>query len=52
MLDPRQAQVVELKFFGGLNLDEIGAVLGIGSATVSREWRMARAWLKTEIERS
>lgn len=52
VLDPRQAQVVELKFFGGLNLDEIGAVLGIGSATVSREWRMARAWLKTEIERS
>ena len=44
-LDPRQAQVVELKFFGGLELDEIATVLEISTATVSREWRMARSWL-------
>src|SRR5687768_3418372 len=44
-LDPRQAQVVELKFFGGLELDEIATVLDISTATVSREWRMARSWL-------
>jgi RNA polymerase sigma factor (TIGR02999 family) len=44
-LDARQARVVELKFFGGLELDEIARVLEIGSATVTRDWRMARGWL-------
>lgn len=44
-IDPRQAQVVELKFFGGLELDEIAQVMRISTATVSREWRMARSWL-------
>ena len=44
-LDPRQAQVVELKFFGGLELDEIARTLGISTATVTREWRLARGWL-------
>ena len=44
-LDERQARVVELKFFAGMELDEIAQVLGIGSATVTRDWRMARGWL-------
>ena len=43
--DPEQARIVELRYFGGLNRDEIAEVLGISSATVTRRWRMARAWL-------
>ena len=50
-LDPRQARVVELKFFAGLSIDEIAAILGISNATVRREWAMARAWLRRELER-
>jgi RNA polymerase sigma factor (sigma-70 family) len=44
-LDPRKSQVVELKFFGGLTIDEIAATLEISPATVEREWKFARAWL-------
>lgn len=44
-LDPRQAQVVELKFFGGLELEEVAEVMQVSTATVSRDWRMARSWL-------
>ena len=44
-LDERQARVVELKFFAGMELDEIAQALGIGSATVTRDWRLARGWL-------
>jgi len=44
-LNPRKAQVVELRYFGGLNLEETAHVLGISVATVSREQRMAEAWL-------
>ena len=47
--DPRQARIVELKFFVGLSLDEIGGVLGISAATVSREWALARAWLQRRL---
>lgn len=47
--DPRKAQIVELRFFGGLNLDEIAEVLGVAPITVSREWAKARAWLHREI---
>ncbi|MEK8051804.1 ECF-type sigma factor [Ideonella sp. DXS22W] len=43
--DARAAQVVELKFFGGLEIDEIAQALGVGSATVKRDWAFARAWL-------
>lgn len=43
--DPEQAKIVELRYFGGLNRDQIAHVLGISSATVTRRWRMARAWL-------
>ena len=48
-LDPRQAQVVELKFFAGLSLEEIAAVLDISRATVTREWAMSRLWLHRRL---
>ena len=44
-IDPRQAKIVELRFFGGLTSDEIGRVLDVSTPTVTRGWRMARAWL-------
>lgn len=44
-MDPRQAKVVEMRFFGGLNEEEIAAVLGISARTVKRDWVSARAWL-------
>jgi len=43
--DPQMARIVELRFFGGLNRDEIAEVMNISSATVTRKWRQARAWL-------
>ncbi|HET9725497.1 MAG TPA: sigma-70 family RNA polymerase sigma factor [Gemmatimonadales bacterium] len=49
-LDPRKAQVVELKFFAGLSAREIAEVMGISDATVEREWAFARAWLYTAID--
>ena len=49
-LDPRQAQIVELRFFGGLSSPETAEALGISEATVKRDWVMARAWLKGELE--
>jgi RNA polymerase sigma-70 factor, ECF subfamily len=48
-LDSRKAQVVELKFFGGLNYDEIAEVLKIARVTVRRDWEFARLWLYTEL---
>lgn len=49
-VDPRQAKVVTLKFFVGLTLDEIADLLAISPATVSREWTMARAWLRQRLD--
>ena len=49
--DPRKATIVELRFFGGLNLEEIGEVIGVAPITVSREWAKARAWLHREVTR-
>ncbi len=49
-VDPEHARVVELRFFGGLGRDEIAEVLGISSATVSRRWRSARAWLLSYLD--
>jgi len=43
--DPQQAQVVELRVFGGLSVEETAHVLGISDRTVKRDWMMARAWL-------
>jgi RNA polymerase sigma factor (TIGR02999 family) len=48
-LDAQQSRIVELRFFGGLSIDETSAVLGISTATVKRDWVMARAWLHREI---
>ena len=48
-LDSRKAQVVELKYFGGLNYDEMAEVLKISSITVRRDWRFAKAWLYTQL---
>ncbi len=47
--DKEVAQIVELRFFGGLDREEIGEVLGISSATVTRRWRAARAWLISHL---
>ena len=49
-MDPQQARIVELKFFGGLSIEETSEVLGIGHATVERDWKMARAWLRRQLE--
>src|SRR5205814_1908602 len=49
-LDSRKAQVVELKYFGGLNYDEMAEVLKISPITVRRDWRFAKAWLYTELQ--
>lgn len=49
--DPRKARIVELRFFGGLNLEEIAEVIDVAPITVSREWAKARAWLHREVTR-
>ena len=49
-LDSRKAQVVELKYFGGLNYEEMADVLKISPVTVRRDWRFAKAWLYTELQ--
>ena len=49
-VDERKSQVVELKYFGGLETDEIAEVLRISAITVMRDWRFAKAWLYREIE--
>ena len=48
-LDAQQARIVELRFFGGLTIEETAEVLGVSDSTVKREWRMAKAWLKTKL---
>lgn len=48
-IDPRQAEIVELRFFGGMTLAEVAAYLGVSKGTVDREWRMTRAWLRREL---
>jgi RNA polymerase sigma factor (TIGR02999 family) len=48
-IDPRRAQVVELRFFGGLSVDETADVLQVSAQTVMRDWRLARAWLAREL---
>jgi RNA polymerase sigma-70 factor, ECF subfamily len=49
-VDPRKAKVVELRFFGGLSNEEIAETLQISSNTVMRDWNMAKAWLRREME--
>lgn len=48
-LDPGQGQVVELRFFGGLTIDETAAALGVSPVTVKREWAIAKGWLHREL---
>lgn len=48
-LDAQQSRIVELRFFGGLTVEEIAQVLGVSSSTVERSWRFARAWLLGEV---
>jgi RNA polymerase sigma-70 factor, ECF subfamily len=48
-LDPRKSQVVELHFFGGLNLEETAEVLKVSSDTVLRDWKLAKSWLRCEL---
>jgi RNA polymerase sigma factor (TIGR02999 family) len=50
--DPQQARIVELRFFGGLSIDEVSSVLKISPATVKRDWATARAWLYRELDRT
>lgn len=49
-LDPRKAQVIELRFFGGLTAEETAEVLKVSADTVLRDWKLARAWLLTELK--
>lgn len=51
-IDPQQARIVELRYFAGLSVEETAAVLGIGTATVKRDWAVARAWLRRELSRT
>lgn len=48
-LDPRQAKIVEMRFFGGLRCDDVAAALGVSKRTVEGEWTMAKAWLRREL---
>lgn len=50
-VDPRQSQIIEMHFFGGLTHEEIGEVLHLNSRTIKREWSAARAWLLCELEK-
>jgi len=49
-LDPEQARIVELRYFGGLTVEETAGAMGVSPATVKRHWTMARAWLKLQLE--
>jgi RNA polymerase sigma factor (sigma-70 family) len=48
-LDPRKSKVFELRYFGGMSVDEAAEALNVSPATVARDWRMAKAWLRREI---
>ena len=50
-LDERQSRIVELRYFGGLSTEETAAVLEVSEATVKRDWRVAKLWLRRELDR-
>jgi RNA polymerase sigma-70 factor, ECF subfamily len=50
-IDPRRAQVIEMRFFGGLSVDDTADALAVSPQTVMRDWRLARAWLTRELRR-
>ncbi|NOX59659.1 MAG: sigma-70 family RNA polymerase sigma factor [Planctomycetes bacterium] len=49
-LNARQAKVVEMRFYGGMTVEEVAVVMGVSQGTVKGDWRMARAWLQRELE--
>jgi RNA polymerase sigma-70 factor (ECF subfamily) len=51
-VDPRKSRVVELRYFGGLSVDETAEVLGVSVETVARDWRLAKLWLLRELEQT
>ena len=51
-MDPQQARIVELRFFGGVSIEGTARMLGVSASTVTRDWNLARAWLKRELARS
>jgi len=51
-IDARQAQIVEMRYFGGLTVEQTAEAMGISEATVKREWTLARAWLRRELGKS
>jgi len=48
-LDPRKGKVFELRYFGGMSVEEVAGVLGVSPVTIARDWRMAKVWLRREI---
>jgi RNA polymerase sigma-70 factor, ECF subfamily len=50
-IDPQKSKIVEMRYFGGLTMEEIAEVLGISAASVRRHWSMAKAWLRREVSR-
>ena len=51
-LDPRKSQIVEMRFFGGLSLEETAEALNVSVTTVRRDWSLARAWLSRELKKA
>jgi RNA polymerase sigma factor (TIGR02999 family) len=49
-IDPRQGRLIELRFFGGLSVEETAEVMGVSAITIKREWRSAKAWLHRELQ--
>jgi RNA polymerase sigma-70 factor, ECF subfamily len=49
-LDERQAKIIEMRFFGGMTVPEVAAVLSLSTRTIENEWKMCRAWLRTRLE--
>src|SRR5262249_48636447 len=50
-IDPQQCQIVELRYFGGLTIEEVAEAMSISPSTIKREWSTARAWLRRELSR-
>jgi RNA polymerase sigma factor (sigma-70 family) len=51
-IDPQKARVVELRYFGGLSIEETAEVTGVSVPTVNRQWRMAKAWLYSQLAKN
>jgi RNA polymerase sigma factor (sigma-70 family) len=51
-IDPRKSQVVEMRYFGGLSIEETAEALGVSIRTVKRDWTMAKLWLRRQLKKS